>query len=781
MTRFSAIIIALLGLVLTIGGAYLAAIGGTWYYIICGIGFLITAYLLFVRSPAALDLYALIVAGTLVWALFEVGLDWWQLMPRGGIITLIGIWLIMPWVTSRLTTDDRLRTASAFRGNGLALSAALIVSLGVAVVAIATPSNDLAGNLPTEKLPVSETLGAGLDKADWPNYGRTPGGSRYSPLDQITPANVGQLTQAWTYHTGDVRAPGDTTETTYEVTPIKVGDTLYLCTAHNIAIALDPVTGKQKWRYDPNVGKSELRQHQTCRGVTYYRTANPAPANACAERILLPTADAKLILLDAKTGQVCTNFAQNGAIDLWANMPNHSAGAYYSTSPPVVAHNLIVVGGAVNDNVSTSEPSGVIRAYNAETGQLVWNFDSGNPDQTQPIAVGKTYTENSPNSWSILSVDPDLGMVYAPMGNAPPDQFGGNRSANTERFSSSVTALDLDTGKVKWVFQTVHHDLWDMDVPAQPELVNIATSSGVVPGLVQPTKQGEIFVLDRRTGTPILPVKEEPAPGGAAKGDKAVPTQPVSTISFKPPRLHGRDMWGLTMFDQMACRIAFKSLDYKGRFTPPTTNGTIVYPGNFGAFNWGGVAVDPVRQLIVATPVHFAFEVTLIPRKNDKTNYVSNGKPGINENYGAPYAADMAPFTSPLGMRIPCQAPPWGYIAGVDLKTGKTVWQHKNGTVEDLSPLPLPFKLGVPNIGGPITTAGGVAFLSGTLDYYVRAYDVTTGRQLWRDRLPAGGQATPMSYQGADGRQYVVVVAGGHGSTGTKAGDAIIAYALPKT
>jgi quinoprotein glucose dehydrogenase len=276
-------------------------------------------------------------------------------------------------------------------------------------------------------------------------------------------------------------------------------------------------------------------------------------------------------------------------------------------------------------------------------------------------------------------------------------------------------------------------------------------------------------------------VKEEPAPGGAAKGDKAAPTQPVSTISFKPPRLHGRDMWGLTMFDQMACRIALKSLDYKGRFTPPTTNGTIVYPGNFGAFNWGGVAVDPVRQLIVATPVHFAFEVTLIPRKNDKTNYVSNGKPGINENYGAPYAADMAAFTSPLGLRIPCQAPPWGYIAGVDLKTGKTMWQHKNGTVDDLSPLPLPFKLGVPNIGGPITTAGGVAFLSGTLDYYVRAYDVTTGRQLWRDRLPAGGQATPMSYQGADGRQYVVVVAGGHGSTGTKAGDAIIAYALPKT
>ncbi len=643
-----------------------------------------------------------------------------------------------------------------------------------------TPSNDLAGTLPTEQAASIDTQGTDIAPGDWPNYGRTPGGSRYSPLDQITPTNVAQLAKAWTYHTGDIRGPADSGETTYEVTPIKVGGTLYLCTAHNIAIALDPVTGKEKWRFDPNVGKSKMRQHQTCRGVSYYRVPNATAGAPCSERIILPTAEAQLYALDAATGEVCPGFGQNGIVDLWANMPNHTPGAYYSTSPPVVARNLIVVGGSVNDNVSTTEPSGVIRAYNAETGQLVWNFDSGNPDQTQPIPAGQTYTENSPNSWSILSVDPQLGMVYAPMGNAPPDQFGGNRSANTERFSSSVTALDLDTGQVRWVFQTVHHDLWDMDVPSQPQLVNISTGGGVVPGLVQATKQGEIYVLDRRTGAPILPVNEEPAPQGAAKGDKAAPTQPVSAISFKPRKLRGRDMWGATMFDQLACRIAFRSLRYEGRYTPPSTQGTIVYPGNFGAFNWGGVAIDPVRQLIVATPVHFAFTVKLIPRKDDTTNYVSDGKPGLNENYGAPYAAKMSPFTSALGGRIPCQAPPWGYIAGIDLKTGKTVWQHKNGTVRDLSPLPLPFKLGVPNLGGPIATAGGVAFMSGTLDYFLRAYDVTTGDELWRSRLPAGGQATPMSYQGADGRQYVVAVAGGHGSTNTEAGDAIIAYALPK-
>jgi quinoprotein glucose dehydrogenase len=275
-------------------------------------------------------------------------------------------------------------------------------------------------------------------------------------------------------------------------------------------------------------------------------------------------------------------------------------------------------------------------------------------------------------------------------------------------------------------------------------------------------------------------VTEEPAPQNAAKGDRAAPTQPLSAISFNPPRLQGRDMWGATIFDQLACRIAFQTLNYEGRFTPPSTRGTIVYPGNFGAFNWGGVAVDPVRQLIVATPVRFAFTVKLIPRKDDTTNYVSNGRPGLNENYGSPYAAQMQAFTSALGWRIPCQAPPWGTIAGIDLRTGRTVWQHKNGSIRDLSPLPLPFELGVPNLGGPIVTAGGVAFLSGTLDYFVRGYDVTTGEEIWRDRLPAGAQATPMTYQGGDGRQYVLVVAGGHGSTNTKPGDAIIAYALPK-
>ncbi len=339
-------------------------------------------------------------------------------------------------------------------------------------------------------------------------------------------------------------------------------------------------------------------------------------------------------------------------------------------------------------------------------------------------------------------------------------------------------ALDLDSGQLRWVFQTVRHDLWDMDVPAQPSLIDIQTEEGPVPALVAPTKQGDIYVLDRRTGEPILPVREVPAPQGAAEGDWVARTQPASALSYEPPKLQGKDLWGATLIDQMMCHIQFHSLRYEGRYTPPSTQGTLVHPGNFGVFNWGGVAVDPVRQMVFSTPAYLAFTSRLIPREDDETTYVSDKEPFLNENFGSPFAVELEAFVSPIG--LPCTAPPWGYVAGADLRTGKTHWLRKNGTVRDRSPIPLPFKMGVPSLGGPMVTAGGVAFLSGTLDYYLRAYDVSTGRELWKARLPAGGQATPMTYQSRSGRQMVVVVAGGHGSLGTKAGDSVIAYALPR-
>lgn len=694
---------------------------------------------------------------------------------------LIGLWLLVPWDTRALPGRGDGRPPAAWRGAGIPLSLSLALAVVVAGVSLVRDPADRDGRISPRTAASAESGGADAARqppGDWRAYGRTAYGDRYSPLDRITPENVHRLQAIWTFHTGDLRRPDDPKETTYEVTPLKAGDTLYLCTPHNLVIALNAETGEERWRFDPHVPDETNRQHLTCRGVSYHEAADPAPGADCPKRIFMPTADARLIALDAGTGRPCPGFGENGTVNLWRNMPHLKEGFYYSTSPPAVTSQKVIVGGAVNDNVSTSEPSGVIRAYDVRTGALVWNWDSGNPDDTAPIPPDRTYTENSPNSWSTFSMDETLGMVYVPIGNQPPDQWGGNRSPQTERFSSSVVALDLATGRVRWVFQTVRHDLWDMDVPSQRSLVDLTTAQGTVPALVAPTKQGDIFVLDRRTGKPILPVEEQAAPQGAAAGDHAAPTQPTSALTFKPPRpLEGRDMWGATMFDQLACRIEFRSLRYEGRYTPPSVEGTLVHPGNFGVFNWGGVAVDPVRQMVFATPAYLPFVSRLIPRENATKNYVSNGKPGLNENYGAPFAVDLHPFVSPLG--LPCTAPPWGYVAGADLATGRIAWMHRNGTVRDRAPVPLPFKMGVPDLGGPVVTAGGVAFVSGTLDYYVRGYDVTTGEQLWESRLPTGGQATPMTYRSPSGRQILLVVAGGHGSLGTKAGDSVIAYALP--
>ncbi|MFB2604301.1 membrane-bound PQQ-dependent dehydrogenase, glucose/quinate/shikimate family, partial [Rhizobium phaseoli] len=361
-----------------------------------------------------------------------------------------------------------------------------------------------------------------------------------------------------------------------------------------------------------------------------------------------------------------------------------------------------------------------------------------------------------------------------------PDQLGINRSDNVEKFSSSIVALDIATGQLRWVRQTVHHDLWDMDVPAQPALIDLTKPDGsVVPALVGPTKQGDLYVLDRRSGEPIIPVKEIAAPGGAVSGDHTAPTQPISDLTFSPEPLKEKDMWGVSLFDQLACRIEFHRYRYEGRYTPPSLEGTIVYPGNFGTFNWGSVAVDPERQIMFGMPTYLAFTSRLVPAADipPRGQDEKGSEQGLNRNDGAPYGVFMGPFLGPL--QIPCQAPPWGYVAGVDLRTGKIAYMHKNGTVHDMTPLPLPFKVGVPGIGGPMLTKGGVAFLGAAVDNYLRAYDVTSGRELWRARLPAGGQATPMTYTTDDNKQYVVMVAGGHGSVGTKPGDYVIAYTLP--
>jgi len=775
----TAAVFTLIGLALGGGGLWLIVLGGSWYYLFAGIGFLITAFLLFARRGAALTVYALVILGTLGWAIWEVGFDWWQLGPRGGVIILLGLFLLLPAIRRGLGFVSP--TGQVYTASALPLSLAVLASIVVAGYSMTQDPLDLAGQLPVGTTAAAPDLGGTMPDGDWHQYGRTPYGQRYSPLAQITPENVGTLEVAWQYQTGDVKKPDDIGETTYQVTPLKVKDTLYLCTPHNWAIALDAATGKEKWKYDSNSGMNPDRQHQTCRGVSYYADPAAVAGAPCAERVYLPTSDARLIALDAANGQVCPAFADKGTLHLETGMKYNPAGYYYSTSPPVIADGKIIVGGAVNDNYSTQEQSGVIRAFDVNTGALVWNWDSGNPDVTTPLPEGQTYTTNSPNSWSVSSVDEKLGLVYIPLGNQVPDQLGIGRSENVEKYSSSIVALDLATGAVRWVRQTVHHDLWDMDVPAQPVLLDITGKDGQpVPALVGPTKQGDLYVLDRRTGEPIIPVKEIPAPTGAIAEDFTAPTQPISDLTFSPPPLTDKNMWGVTMFDQLACRIDFKRLKYEGRYTPPSLEGSLIYPGNFGTFNWGSVAVDPERQVMFGMPTYLAFTSRLVPRDQipAKGQGEKGSEQGLNRNDGAPYGVFMGPFLGPLG--IPCQAPPWGYVAGVDLKTGATAYKHRNGTVHDMTPLPLPFKVGVPGIGGPMITKGGLAFLGAAVDNYIRAYDLTSGKVLWEGRLPAGGQSTPMSYATDDGKQFVLIVAGGHGSVGTKPGDYVIAYTLPK-
>ncbi|WP_047453215.1 glucose/quinate/shikimate family membrane-bound PQQ-dependent dehydrogenase [Rhizobium rhizogenes] len=772
----TSLVLALIGLALGGGGLWLVLLGGSFFYLFAGVIFLLTAILLFMRKAAALWLYAIFVLAALGWAIWEVGFDWWQLGPRGGLVILIGLWLLTPWI--RRPLGFRSLDGVQYASSPWPLAIPLLAAIVVAGYSMTTDPHDLSGDLPTT-VAANAPMGGDVPNGEWHQYGRTPYGQRYSPLDQINVQNVANLQEVWRYQTGDVKRPDDIGETTYQVTPLKVGDTLYLCTPHNLAIALDAVSGKEKWRFDSNSGMNPDRQHQTCRGVTYYHDQAAAAGAPCADRVYLPTSDARLIALDAADGKVCTSFADQGVLHLETGMKYNPAGYYYSTSPPVAVAGKIIVGGAVNDNYSTQEQSGVIRAFDIKTGARVWNWDSGNPDQTTPLPAGQTYTTNSPNSWSVSSVDEALGLIYIPLGNQVPDQLGMGRSANVERFSSSVVALDINTGQLKWVQQFVHHDLWDMDVPAQPVLFDMTKSDGsVVPALVASTKQGDIYVLDRRTGEPLIPFKEIPAPGGAIPEDHTAPTQPISDLTFSPPPLQEKDMWGVSLFDQLACRIAFHRYKYEGRYTPPSLEGSIIYPGNFGTFNWGSVAVDPERQIMFGMPTYLAFTSRLVPRADipPRGQDQKGSEQGLNRNDGAPYGVFMGPFLGPLG--IPCQAPPWGYVAGADLKTGKIAYKHKNGTVHDMTPLPLPFKVGVPGIGGPIVTKGGVAFLGAAVDNYLRAYDVTTGRQLWEARLPAGGQSTPMTYTAGD-KQYVLMVAGGHGSVGTKPGDYVIAYRLP--
>ncbi|MGH6910374.1 MAG: PQQ-binding-like beta-propeller repeat protein, partial [Phenylobacterium sp.] len=603
---------------------------------------------------------------------------------------------------------------------------------------------------------------------------------------------VQNLKVAWTVRTGDIAKGGSEDQNT----PSQIGDSVYICTPRNIVIAVDADTGKERWRHDPGIKPFFWNR---CRGVGYYERA-PAPVYLggvsrppaiCDRRIISTTIDARMFALDAATGQPCPGFGVNGVVDLKAGMGEVKRGFYFQTSAPTVANDRVIVGGWVMDNRELGEPSGAVRAFSAETGQLIWAWDLGDPTIDKLPPPGKTYTRGTPNVWSTPAFDPALGLVYLPTGNATPDYWGSHRSDASDRYSSSVVALDIATGKERWHFQTTHHDLWDYDVPSQPMLMDFPTVGGAkTPALIQLTKRGQIFVLDRATGKPLTQVVEKPVPGGAEKGEWTSPTQPYSVgmPAIGAQKLSEKMMWGATPIDQLFCRIAFKKARYDGDFTPPGLKPSIQYPANGGGQNWGSGALDPARGLLIMPEVRMAMTVQLVPTKDKRMSLDLAGARSAKGHDAVAYKS-RNPYMLSLLM-VPCLQPPGGTITAVDLATRKIAWQVPAGTAEYAGPLGLNSGLKIPmgnsTLGGPVATAGGLVFHAATADPYLRAYDTGTGKVVWQAKLPVGVGGTPMSYVSpASGKQYVVVSAGGARNTGgmrntKQRGDYVIAFALPK-
>ena len=603
--------------------------------------------------------------------------------------------------------------------------------------------------------------------AAWPNYGNDPGGARYSPLTQIDRTDVGQLKVAWIYHTGALEQQTELNKkATFETTPILVEGKLFLTTPYNHVIALNPVTGEKVWEFDPHITTSHEYSEVSSRGVSSWLDAKAKPEQPCRLRIFTGTLDARLIALDGETGQRCTSFGASGEIDLKADagVPSEWTGGYQLTSAPAISGGLVIVGSSIADNWRVNTGRGIVRAYDARTGALKWTWDP------IPWAMDTKPRTGAGNAWSTLSVDADHDLVFIPTGSASPDYFGGIRKGDN-KWANSVVALKASTGKFVWGFQVVHHDLWDYDVAAQPTLF---TWKDGTPAVVINTKMGHVFVLDRLNGKPLLPVEERPVPKSDIAGEESAATQPFTAISLVPERLDPTELFGKTPEDKLWCQEKLKSFRYEGVFTPPSLKGSVVYPSNVGGVNWGGAAYDPQRHIMIANTNRLIAWSKLIPRPQfeEQTNAQQD-----NRIYGefagqtpSPYGLYRSFLFSPGG--TPCNAPPWGTTEAVDLFTGKKVWDVPLGSF-------LPgAQTGTINLGGPIATAGGLVFTAASMDNYIRAFDSDSGKELWKFELPAGGQATPMTYS-VRGKQYVVIAAGGHGKLNTKQGDSVVAFTLP--
>lgn len=621
---------------------------------------------------------------------------------------------------------------------------------------------------------------------EWNSYGGDPGGSRHSPLRQITRENVSHLGIAWTYRTGDAShddhsegpkegcARCHTGSSKFEATPIVAEGRLYLSTPLNRVIAIDPASGKELWRYDPRI-KMELERNEgfVSRGVSYWpgdgrKASKPG---SCTSRIFFGTIDARLLALDAENGQPCAGFGAEGTVRLDVGVGRVQEGQYGVTSPPAIAGDVVVVGSSIGDNRRLDMERGVVRGFDARTGKELWGFDPIPRSAADSMyrtwdttAAAKT---GAGNAWAPLSVDTALGLVYVPTGSPAPDFFGGLRPGDN-RYTSSVVALDAKSGAVRWSFQVSHHDVWDFDVGSQPTLVTVPREGKSIPAVAVATKMGHIFVLDRATGKPLFPVEERSVPASDVPGETTSPTQPFPVLPkpLFPDPLTRDGLWGLNADELKACQVMFDGMKSGPIFTPPSTQGTVMYPAYSGGTTWGSASWSPERNLLVTNLMRLPFWVRLEKRAPGDSS---------GNQIGTPYRMSRAMLASPKG--LPCNRPPWGSLVAIDLATGEQRWQVPFGQVPELARVPGSAEWGSPNMGGSMITSGNLIFIGAAMDNYLRAFDLETGKELWKGELPAGGQATPMTYQ-VNGTQYVVIAAGGHGNLGTTFGDYVIAFTL---
>ena len=633
--------------------------------------------------------------------------------------------------------------------------------------------------------------------SEWPNYGNDPGGMRYSPLAQINHENVTRLQVAWTFHTGDISdGKGDRRRSGFESTPIMLDGRLYMTTPFNRVIALDPITGKQRWAFDPKIDmRWQSGDGLTNRGVAAWTDKDTKLpfGEPCRRRIFEATIDARLVAIDADTGKACTDFGNAGEVTL-RDVAGFHAGWYHMTSPPAVIDDVVVVGSSIDDNSRNDMPSGVVRAFDVRTGKLRWSWDpipwnpsaanlsasnqSAGNQSAQKTGAKANWKSGAANAWSIMTVDPERHLVFIPTGSASPDFFGGERPGDN-KWANSVVALRADTGELVWGFQLVHHDLWDYDVASPPLLATVEHEGKQVPVVIIGDKSGFLFVLDRDNGKPVFPVEERSVPKSDIPGEVSSPTQPFPVAP--PPLVKQKysvdDAWGINEEERAACRKQLEGLRLDGIFTPPSVSGTLSVPGNIGGMNWSGYAFDPSSGELFANVNNLPFKVRLIPRADfDNRGKRTNERIAEDGEYGpqigAPYAMFRRPLFSPKF--IPCVPPPWGTLTAVDMVRGTIKWQVPLGSWHEGLPA------GDISLGGPIVTAGKLVFVAGTaLDPYIRAFDAETGKELWKAQLPAPGHATPMTYE-AGGKQYVVIAAGGHAKIEQEPlSDALVAFALP--